>query len=335
MFRFENTTYLYLLFALLPIALLIWHFYRLRMRDYKKLANTGILYQLLPDLNIRSSLYKNIAFFGILIFSIIALANPQWSDRRERLTAGSSDIMIALDLSSSMLAQDISPDRLTRTKRIIEDLIHELKGNRIGIIFYAGEAFLKMPLSSDHAAAVGFIKSAHTDMIENQGTATEEAIKIAEKILEREGDHQKALIIFSDGEDHDGDPAQAAQKAAEKGIISFAVGIGTSEGGFIPEKNRFGAEVYKKDQEGKPVRTRLNPAALSELALSGNGYYFEISEKDLIKNIAERLERIEKRDLVQKSFVDFKSYYPHLLLLSLIFLTVFIVFPERKLKLKL
>ena len=335
MFRFENTTYFYLLFALIPLILLVVQFYRIRLRDYKKLAETGMLKQLLPGLNIRSSLFKNLIFVLIMVFSIIALANPQWSDRRESVTAGSSDVLIAMDISRSMLAQDISPDRLARTKRIIEDLILELRGNRIGLIFYAGEAFLKMPLSNDHAAAILFVKSAHPDIIENQGTATEEAIKIAENVLDKEGDHQKALIIFSDGEDHDGNPVQAARRAAEKGVISFTVGIGTEKGGFVPDKNRFGAEVYKKDLEGKPVRTRMDPAALSEIALAGNGYYFDISDKDLVSNIAERMERIEKRELVQRSFVDFRGYFPYFLSVSMILLIIFIIFPDRKIKINI
>jgi Ca-activated chloride channel family protein len=326
MFRFENINYLYILLAVVPLLVLLWYFNKTNQRLLKKTADPDLLQLLIPGFNNRSGLMRNIIFIFIFVFSVIALANPQWSNKRVKVKAQSSDIIIALDISQSMLSNDLSPNRLEKTKKTIEELILKLKGNRIGLIFFAGEAFLKMPLSSDYAASLLFIKSASPYMIENQGTAIEESIKIAGNSIAKDNKNQKALIIFSDGEDHDGNAVQAAKNA--NGFTIFTVGVGTEEGGFIPFTNEYGVETYKKDEEGKFIRTKVNNSLLTEIAENGKGYFFNISDKSLVNNIADKIKKIEKREIIQRSFTDYNSHYEYFLFLVVLLLIIYLIFPE-------
>ncbi|MBK7095576.1 MAG: VWA domain-containing protein [Saprospiraceae bacterium] len=326
MFRFENINYLFLLFSVVPLLLIIWYFYKTNLKLMRKTADPELMQLMIPGFKKRSGLIKNIIIILLLIISIIALANPQWSNKRTKVKAQSSDIIIALDISQSMFSSDISPSRLEKTKKVIEELILKLKGNRIGLIFFAGEAFMKMPLSPDYAASVMFIKSASPYMIENQGTAIEESIKIAGNAIAKDDKNQKALIIFSDGEDHDGNAVEAAKNA--DGFTIFTVGVGTEEGGFIPYINQFGVENFKKDDEGKFVRTKVNNSLLEEIAENGKGYFFDITDKSLVKNIAEKLKKIEKREIIQRSFTDYNSQYEYFIFIVILLLILYLLFPE-------
>ncbi|HHH55138.1 MAG TPA: VWA domain-containing protein, partial [Bacteroidetes bacterium] len=274
MFRFENSEYLYLLVLLIPIILWAIYAERLRINKRNKLVDATIFNKILPSFNKKAHHTRNILIIFVFFFSIIALANPQWANKREKVKVQSSDIFIALDISRSMLGQDISPNRLEKSKKIIEKLIEKLKGNRIGLIFFAGEAFMKMPLTSDYAAAELFVKTADPDLIENQGTAIEEAINIAEKGFDEKEKHQRAMIIFSDGEDHDGNAIAKAKEAHKNGLVIFTVGVGTTKGAFIPFKNRFGVEQYKKDEKGNYIKSKINENLLNEIADAGGGKYY-------------------------------------------------------------
>lgn len=330
MFRFENINYLYILLAVVPLLFFVWYFYKSYHKLLNKTADPELLQLMVPGFSNRSGLIKNIIFILIVIFSAIALANPQWSNKRVKVKAQSSDIIIALDISQSMLSNDLSPNRLEKTKKTIEELILKLKGNRIGLIFFAGEAFLKMPLSSDYAASLLFIKSASPYMIENQGTAIEESIKIANRAISQDNKNQKALIIFSDGEDHDGNAVQTAKNA--NGFTIFTVGVGTEEGGFIPYTNEYGVETYKKDEEGKFIRTKVNNSLLTEIAENGKGYFFNISDNGLVNNITEKIKKIEKREIIQRSFTDYTSQYDYFLFLVVLLLMSYLLLPEIKRK---
>jgi Ca-activated chloride channel homolog len=326
MFRFENINYLYLLFSVVPLLLIIWYFYKTNLTLMQKTADPELMQLMIPGFKKKSGLIKNIIFILLVIISIIALANPQWSNKRTKVKSQASDIIIALDISQSMLSSDISPNRLEKTKKVIEELILKLKGNRIGLIFFAGEAFMKMPLSPDYAASVMFIKSASPYMIENQGTAIEESIKIAGNAIAKDDKNQKALIIFSDGEDHDGNAVEAAKNA--EGFTIFTVGVGTDQGGFIPYINQYGVENFKKDDEGKFVRTKVNNSLLEEIAENGKGYFFNITDKNLVNNIADKLKKIEKREIVQRSFTDYNSQYEYFLFIVILLLILYLLFPE-------
>lgn len=336
MFRFENSEYLFLLIGLIPILLLLLYVENRRKKLRNKFIDDKLFQKIVPQFNSKVHWFRNIIVLLVFVFAVIALANPQWANKREKVKVQSSDIFIALDISKSMLAKDIQPNRLERSKKFVEKLIGKLKGNRIGLIFFAGEAFMKMPLTSDYAAAQMFIKSAETDLIENQGTAIEEAINIAENGFDEEKKHQRALIIISDGEDHDGNAINKSSSAHENGLVLFTVGVGTPQGEFIPIKNRFGVEEYKKDSDGKYIKSIVNSELLNEIADNGGGKYYSILEGDnVLESISEQIERIEKREVEQRSFTSYESYYQYFLSIAiLLFILQFFIKETKSLRLK-
>jgi len=335
MFRFEHTEFLYLLLLLPVVALFMLYRFRQWNKKRKRLSEQKLFKRLLPDYNNR---YKWLSFsFTLLILAllIISLSNPQWATKREKVKAMSSDIFIAMDISQSMMVRDIPPNRLERAKKLVERMILELKGNRIGLIFFAGEAYVQMPLTSDYAAALMFLKSANPGQIASQGTAIVEAINIADESFTSDRDHQRALVIITDGEDHDGEAVNRAAAAFEEGMSIFTYGVGTSEGDFIPFTNQMGVESYKKDQNGDYIKSKVNVKLMDDIASAGGGKYYSIlAGESTVDDLVDQLERIEKREMEQRSFTAFDSYFQYFLILAIIFLLLEFLWPERSLKKK-
>jgi len=333
MFRFENSDYLYLLIGLIPIALILFYAEMKRKKDRDKFIDAPLFEKIIPEYSKKYHWIKNILFLLIFAFLVIALANPQWANKREKVKVQSSDIFIALDVSRSMLSKDISPNRLERSKKLIEKIIDKLKGNRLGLIFFAGDAFLKMPLTSDYSAAKMFVKTADSVLIGNQGTAIEEAIVIAEKGYDDKVKHQRAIIIVSDGEDHDGDAIAKAKEAHDNGLVIFTIGVGTPKGGYIPYKDRFGVEKYKKDEAGNYIKSVINEELLNEIADNGGGRYYSIMQgDDILNSIQEQMERIEKREVEQRSFKQYESYFQYFLIFAILLFILQFFVKEKKVK---
>ncbi|MEM6967554.1 MAG: VWA domain-containing protein, partial [Bacteroidota bacterium] len=246
MFRFEDVEHLYA-FGVIPVLigvfLLMWY---ARKQAMEKFADVSLLDQLVPQM----SKYKHTIKFSLLMLGlallIIGFANPQWGKKMEKAKRKSVDVFIALDISESMLANDISPNRLERAKRFAQQLVDELKGERMGTIIFAGNAYLQMPLTTDYAAAQLFLRSANTKMAPTQGTAIAEAIDLAERSFEQTNKQHKAMVIISDGENHDDEAIARAQEANENGMLIFTVGVGTPQGSLIPIEMA-GFTDYKKD----------------------------------------------------------------------------------------
>jgi Ca-activated chloride channel family protein len=319
MFRFEHPTYLYAL-ALLPLlAVVFFLFWRWRKQAIGRFAESHLAPLLMPD----ASRWKHKIKFGLLLlalaFLIVGAANPQWGSKREKVKRKSVDVLIALDISNSMYAEDVPPSRLERAKKFAENLVEKLKGERIGLVYFAGSAYLQMPVTTDYAAAEIFLRSASPELAASQGTAIGEAISVARRAFQTsENKAHKALIIITDGEDHDGEAVAEAEKAKEEGIIQFTVGVGTAEGGFIPMKTG-GREDYKRDEGGQPVRSRLNEPMLADLASRGGGTYFHISDGDVAvaEALQGRIDQMEKQELEVRAFSSFNSYFQYFVFVGL------------------
>jgi len=266
MFRFEDTSAFYLL-ALIPVMVLIviWMNRRLKIRILK--FGKIDLVEKLKNGSVKTKL-KVIFYLTAILFLVMSAVNPQWGIKKEKVKVEKSDVFFALDISASMNAEDVSPSRLEKSKKMIEQLISERKGDQLGLIFFAGGAYLQMPLTSDYAAAQLFVRSANTDMAGTQGTAIGEAIDLAMRSCREK--NQRALVILSDGEDHDENAVDMAEKAAESGWSVFTIGVGSEEGSFIPVYNE-DREEYKMDEEGNPVKSVLNQNLLKEIAEKGMG----------------------------------------------------------------
>ena len=330
MFKFEHIEHLYG-FGILPLLILFfvitWYF---KKRAIARFGESGLMLRLMP----RMSKYKHTVKFVLLMlavsFLIIAWANPQWGTKKEKVKRKSIDVFIALDISQSMLAQDIRPNRLERAKQFAQRLVEKLKGERIGTIIFAGNAYLQMPLTTDYAAAMMFIKSANTKMAPTQGTAISEAIDLAERSFEQDNKHHKAIVIITDGENHEEEALQRAGEAKENGLLIYTVGVGTPEGDFIPTVIG-GRRDFKRDNTGNPVKTALNEQMLRDLAQAGTGSYFNLSEGDkIIASLQESIEQIEKRELEQRSFNEFESYFQYFIAAGLFLLLLEFLISYRK-----
>ena len=315
MFRFENSDAFYLL-VLIPMAAGLWYLGNNVVKKRRNIFGSPALVSRLM-FGKAASLMSLIIWAFALLLLIIALANPQYGMKKEKVKVENIDIFMALDISASMNATDISPSRLEKAKRFIEQFIQSRQGDQMGLILFAGGAYLQMPLTTDFAAALLFARSATTDMAGTQGTAIGAAIDLATRSVKEE--NQRALVIISDGEDHDDNATDMATQAVEKGWSVFTVGAGTTEGSFIPSINE-GREEYKTDEEGNPVKSMINKELLDDIAEKGNGtsYLLENDNNVIIKDINVQLSKIQKRAVEVKSFTEYRSFYQYFLALAVI-----------------
>ncbi len=330
MFRFEHQEYINMLWVI-PVLIgiyLIYVYYR-RTR-ISRLGDTHLVRRLVPGLAQLRNHVKAILLFLLIATLIVAYANPQWGNKKEKVTTESSDIYIALDISQSMMAEDVSPNRLERAKRLAQNIVKALKGNRIGIILFAGNAYLQMPLSTDYSAALLFISSANTRQAATQGTAIGEAIDLALRAYEPGKASQRALIILTDGENHEEEVLTKATEASSAGLHIYTVGVGTEEGTFIPYTTQ-GRELFKRDDDGNPVQSALNLVMIEELAKAGNGKSYLVGQgNEVVTGLQEAIATLEKQEVEQRSFTDFASYFQYLLIFGIILMTVEFIIPERR-----
>ena len=332
LFRFENIEHLYALLAIPVLVIFFVLAWQARKKALAKFGEHAIVKQLMPSM----SRFKQYTKFSLLLLAlsllVIGWANPQWGTKREKVKRKSIDIFIALDISQSMMSEDIRPNRLERAKQFAQKLVKGLKGERIGLILFAGNSYLQMPLTTDYAAAMLFIKSANTSMAPTQGTAIGEAIELGEGSFEEDNKHHKAMVFITDGETHDDEALEQAKKAYDNGLLIYTVGVGSPQGGFVPTQIN-GRQDYKRDKTGNPVTTKLNEQMLGDLADASGGAYFNLIDGDqIIASLRESINKIEKREFEQRSFSEFESYFQYFIALALLLLIVEFVTSFRRSK---
>ncbi len=261
----------------------------------------------------------------------VALVNPKVGTKFETVKREGVDIVFAVDVSKSMLAEDIAPNRLEKSKQLVTQIINNLASDRVGIIAYAGKAFPQLPITTDYAAAKMFLQSMNTDMLSSQGTAIDEAINLAKTYYDDDGQANRILIIISDGEDHGTDAASIAREAAETGIRIFTIGVGNINGGPIPEKRNGILLNYKKDSSGETVITRLDEQTLKNIAAEANGEYINGSNTGkVVESIKDLLAKMDKKEFEAKQFADFESQFQWFLGAAIFFLFLDIFLLDRK-----
>lgn len=273
MFKFAHSGHLWLLLALPVLLLAAFNYWRWRTQMMKKLNGAEWI---IPRFPFRRFVAGVCVLTAVNLLLVVAWAGPQWGAHAETLSRKSSDVVIALDISRSMLCQDIAPDRLEMARLFARKLVSSLDGQRVGLVFFAGSAFLQMPLSDDYGFIQQSLQSASTDLLTDQGTNIAEAVTIAEESLDQEETRGTVMVILTDGESHDDDSKERAAAALEKGLLICTVGVGTESGGPIPTGNG----QYKKDDNGQLVITGLNEAALREIAAAGGGKSFHVNQGD-------------------------------------------------------
>jgi Ca-activated chloride channel family protein len=336
MFRFAHPEYLYALYALPVLAILFWYLNKNKKRLLETFGSKKLHRILFPSY----SNIKSITKFGIILFSlvllILAAANPQVGTRMEEVRQTGIDVFILLDVSNSMKAEDIKPNRLEKAKYQISNLINKLRGDRIGLIVFAGEAYVQIPLTTDYSAASLFLSAVDFNTVPNQGTAIALAITLALKSFEQssvEGKPtEKAIIIITDGEDHEGDVTEAVKEAASKEIKIFTIGLGSPGGAPIPVYDSRGQQIgFKKDNEGNTVLTKLDESILKEIASSSGGKYYRGSNyEDHLDNIYDDLSELEEAEFGVKKVTDYEDRFYYFLIPAIILLLIEFFISERK-----
>lgn len=279
-------------------------------------------------------IWKFILFTIAFTFLIIGLINPQIGTKLEDIKRKGADIMICLDVSNSMKAEDLQPNRLERSKNAIAKLIDKLEGDRIGIIVFGGEAYVQLPITTDYSAAKLFLEGINTDMIPTQGTDIGKAINLAKESFGKEEGKNKAIVIITDGENHEADAINAAEAAAEKGISIHTIGMGSENGAPIPIYKGNVQEGFRKDKDGNTIVTKLNEQVLQEIAAAGNGVYVRATNSDAgLNNVLNELDKLDKKQFESKMFRDYEDRFQPFILTALLFLIIDAFLTERKSKL--
>lgn len=297
----------------------------------KKFANLALLKRLSPNQSLFKSVLKLVVLCAAFLFLVLALVNPKIGTKLETVRSQGVDIVFAVDVSKSMLAEDIAPNRIEKSKQLVTQIINSLGSDRVGIIAYAGKAFPQLPITTDYAASKMFLQNMNTDMMTSQGTAIREAIELAKTYYDDEEQTNRILVIISDGEDHEGDAAEIAEEANDQGIRIFTIGVGNENGGPIPIKRNGVILNYKKDRNGETVITKLNEDTLREIAQEANGVYINgSSTSEVVDTIKDLLDKMDKKEFESKQIADFKDQFQWFLGFGILFLFIDIFLLERK-----
>lgn len=309
MFRFENEIYKWA-FVALPLLLLLYILARVRAaRLLKNFAESRFVSVLAPGASKFKHIFKFSLSFLALASLIFGLMNLQSGSKLEEVEQEGIEIIIALDISNSMLAEDIQPSRIERAKQSVMKLIDNLTNDKLGLIIFAGESFLQLPLTTDYSAAKLLVSTISTDLIPTQGTAIGSAIELSQESFS-EDDVNKVLIVITDGENHEDDALGMAEEAAEEGIFVNTIGMGSVDGAPIPIYENGRRVGYRKDRSGETVVTKLNEGMLRQIAATGNGRFIRASGADLdLKAILDDLEKIEKTKFDTKVFTDYEDQF--------------------------
>jgi Ca-activated chloride channel homolog len=326
----------YYLFFLLIIPVFVLFYLLLGKWKRKKIAafgDTSVIMQLMPDISGVKPMIKLIMRMLALAFVILAIARPQTGAKLEKKNHKGVELMILLDVSNSMLAQDIKPSRLERAKLAIEKLMDQLENDKIGIIVFAGKPYIQLPITTDYAAGKLFLSTVSTDMVPTQGTAIGAAIEMAMNSFNySDKTKNKAIIVISDGENHEDDAVTAAKAAADKGVYVHTIGIGSADGSPIPISEKTGSE-YKKDSEGKTVITKLNESMLQEIATAGQGVYLHATTADVgLTKVMDEIDKMEKKEYDEKSYSDYEDQFQYFIAFAIIILLWELFIFERRSK---
>jgi len=316
---------------LLPILLLlyVWSF-RKRKAAIRQFGTEAMMAKLTSATSWTRQMIKAVMLLTAFLFLIVALVQPRFGTRLELVTRRGVDIIVALDTSLSMMAEDIPPNRLLRARLEIESLIDRLDGDRIGLVAFSGQSFVLCPLTLDYGAAKLFLDSIDTGLIGSQGTAITQAVRTATDAFGSEEQKYKALVLITDGEDHVGEALEAARQAAEAGVRIFAVGIGTQEGELIPVK-KDGVTEFLRDRDGNIVKTRLDEATLVEMARETNGGYVRSQRGRVgLDEIYAQISEMEKRELGSRKLSQFKHRYQWPLAVAVILVILESLMSDRR-----
>ena len=326
MYRFENPEYLWLLLVVLLLGIIRFVTYYNQKKRLRKFGDPELLHQLMPDVSRWRPLVKFLLLELALTMLIIMVARPQQANGVSQDKRQGIEAIIALDVSNSMLAKDVSPNRLDRAKMMVENLIEDFTDSKVGLIVFAGDAFVQLPITSDYVSAKMFLSSIDPSMIANQGTDIAAAINMASHSFTQQEHVGKAIIVITDGEDHEGGAMEAAKDAHEKGLNIYMLGIGSTKGEPIPDPQ---TGNFMTDNQGNMVMSRLNEQMCREIAQAGGGAYIHVDNSSSAQRLLdEELDKLEKGETIIYS--DYEELFQYAGLMALILLILEICIMDRK-----
>jgi Ca-activated chloride channel family protein len=332
MIRFAQPDTLYLLAVIPALGLIFWLSARLRRAAMERFGTLSLLARLSDAAGNAKRITKVVVILLAIGLVVVGLANPQVGTRMEEVKQEGIDLFIALDVSLSMKAEDIKPNRLEKARLELHMLIERLGGDRIGLIVFAGDAFTQFPLTTDYSAANLFLDAVDTDVVPLPGTNIAAAIEKAVESFDFEEPTTKAIAIITDGEGTEGDAFEAAKDAAEKGVLIYTIGLGSPAGAPIPMYSASGRQTdFKRDRMGNVVVTKLDEVGLEKLATIGNGKFFRAtSGQDELEEIFKSLNALEKREFGTKRFTDYEDRFQYLLAAALLLLIGEVLLSDRR-----
>ncbi len=327
MFRFENPIYLYLL-VLIPILALVRYFtYRQRKKKLKTFGEMELLKQLMPDVSKYRPLVKFWLMLSALALLIILMARPQMGKKVSMDKRNGIETMIAVDISNSMKAEDVVPSRLDKSKMLIENMVDKFNNDKLGLVVFAGDAFIQLPITSDYVSAKMFLQSIDPSLIATQGTNIAEAIRISANSFTQQEKIGRAIIIITDGEDHEGGAIEAAKAAKKKGMRVFVLGVGSDKGSPIPD----GAGGYMKDNTGTEVMSALNEQMCQQIAEAGGGAYIHVDNTNAAQeHLNQELTKLQKGEITSTTYGEYDEQFQAFGILVLLLLIIEVIVLESK-----
>lgn len=309
MFRFQEPAYLYLLLLLPILAILFFYSIYKRRKAIKEFGDPDLIADLMPTVSAFRPSFKFWVLFACIGFFSILLARPQFGTKLETVEKQGIEVMIALDISNSMLAQDVSPSRLAKSKLLISKLVDELHNDKVGLILFAGDAFTQLPITNDFVSAKMFLSSISPNLIERQGTSIGKAVDLATRSFTSQEGVGRTIILITDGEDHELGALEAVKRAVDAGIQVNVMGVGSPDGAPIPVTERNGSE-YRKDNEGNVVVTKLNEEMAQEIAKAGNGLYVRVDNTNAAqKAITSEINKLTKTNIESKVYKEYDEQF--------------------------
>ncbi|NNT71143.1 VWA domain-containing protein [Flavobacterium sp. IMCC34852] len=333
MYELEEKGYLYFLIAIPVLAMLFLYVQYWKRKKQREFGDTDLLKKLSPEKSVFKPILKLVVFLLALTCLIIGLVNPKMGTKLETVKREGIDIVFAIDVSKSMLAEDVAPSRLEKSKQLVSQIINNLGSDRIGIVAYSGSAFPVLPITTDYSVAKMFLQGMNPGIISAQGTSIDQAINLATTFIDKKDKTNKLLIIISDGEDHSEASLDAAEEAKKLGLKIITIGVGSEKGGPIPLKRNGVVQSFQRDQNDEVVITKRNPEVLKQIAkATGGGYVDGNSTKTVLDYVKNALDNIQRTEFESTQMSDFKSQFQWFLGFGffLLFLDVFLL--EKKTK---
>ena len=327
----DESKYLYLLFIVPVLVLLFLYNQYWKRKKQREFGDLELVKKLSPEKSIFKPVLKLVVMLLALVGIILGLVNPKIGTKLETVKREGIDIVFAMDVSKSMLAEDVAPSRLEKSKQIVSQIINQLGSDRIGIVAYAGSAFPVLPITTDYSVAKMFLQSTNTDIVSSQGTSLEDAIRLSGTYFDEKSKTSKLLIMISDGEDHNEGAEEAAEEANKLGVKIITIGVGTEKGGTIPLKRNGIVEGFKRDNNNEVVITKLNRESLEAIAKATKGGYVNGNNtKEVLDYIKNALDNIQKTEFEATEMADFQSQFQWFLGFAFLFLFLDVFLLERK-----